>query len=1544
MTSSSFPAIVACSWPAATLRSRALTQILFGLSLASVALMEVNVAADGQVLWKYKPSQEIRAPMAVSSNGVVYLAVWDRIRAFDGQTGTEQWLSEPLRPDFHAGPVVGRSGTVYAITKGRNELVALSGADGTVLWRVDTEAPTVQASLALAPGGLVLVGASTTVRAYDELTGEPLWAFSDSDRRFAPISTSSGGQVIFADSNGAVSALSAHSGELMWMTPAPSFGGAILEAASYGLDGSVLVPSASFIRAFDPESGVRRWAASRASSSGEVGQLLVGEDGSILDGASRSVLDPHSSASRAYELQLPEVTLTAPPRALLAGGAALFWQDRILYSVHLASQAVLWKTNLTGFQELGEANDFKVGPAGSIYLASRSAIWAFQGSIPLARTPWPVAGGDAANSRYVPFAIEAPLIYADPADQAVEIGKSLVLQVEGLGREPLVYEWYRNGSKLDSETNALLRLETVVAEDNGARFQVVLRNASGSVTSRVAVVTAGYVVDAASQGPGTVSKSPDLPVYPPNTQVTFQATPDAGKRLFHWNSDTGLTSQSLSLTVVSNSSVTALFDAQPGDRWWTFHANGDLMGCPAVGADGTIYVTTVIRQYDVTDSAWRLSAVDPATGHEKWQVTERMRRDDVATYYGVGTPTIGLDGTLYWGIGKKVLALEPGHGRTKWERSLGVLVSSALALDDEGGIFLITDRVVALNLADGSERWRFTLPSRPYGGYHGGITLSYSGKLLVGEYLVHALDRSTGQQLWQFSFATWYQSMGYYTYPTPSLDGSVQVGTGYGGSFGPWPKGAVFFGLDEHDGRFLWRANLGGIYASPSTLGPDGSIYVGGSGGDVRALNGTTRAVGWARTLASCGEPESRDTWGPAMVASDGTVYHSSPIGELTALAAATGHTKWVFDTGLGAALPCGSAVPLALGSDGRVYFAFRTNLYAVVGTAPLATHGYPKFMGNARNTGSGLVDPPEPKILRDPDPQSGVVGGNVQFRMGGQGRWPLSYQWYRDDQKIAGAIGSELVLPSVNLADGGASFYVVLSNAFGATTSKWARLNVGLALTQRVVGLGRIQVTPELQVYPLGMEVQVTAEPDPGREFESWFGSLSGTANVQTFRMQSNTFVGCRFSLKPQDPIWTVDTKTDLRSIPAVDDDDTVVVGGAAFQFENESHQPYRVMALDGKSGVVLWQEELPTWIHSTPVLGDNGLTYLDLDDGGKLRAVRTRTGQVVWEVRFSTYLLMGIPPVIGPDGAVYVALGSGRLRCLDGMTGKTRWETITSASATSMFLGGNDRLYVRSSVFFVHDRMTGRLLDTYPTEGEGPGIIDAAEVIYGRGWGGYYGLQGLSGESVWRSTAMASETLGSPVALGVDGTLFCGAPSDLRALDAMSGSVRWIFSEGGSPQPALTADGSLYFTTDKLNALDASSGDRLWTFDARTILSPPAVGRSGEIYLGSASGKFYALRGTQGPAPSGWSQYLGNSKRQSRVTLSSGPYLSTYPGPTRDTIVLNWQDRTVPSALEFTTSPSFPSGWTRVPGTPVSANGRKQLVIPRPLVPTFFRLRTEE
>lgn len=109
-----------------------------------------------------------------------------------------------------------------------------------------------------------------------------------------------------------------------------------------------------------------------------------------------------------------------------------------------------------------------------------------------------------------------PRLLAQPATTSVASGELVPLSVSALGSPPLNFQWRLQGTNLPGATASTLNLGPVAASDAGY-YSVVVANAFGSVTSRVATVTivdgaasALYLGDASTFSGGTVSVPLDL--------------------------------------------------------------------------------------------------------------------------------------------------------------------------------------------------------------------------------------------------------------------------------------------------------------------------------------------------------------------------------------------------------------------------------------------------------------------------------------------------------------------------------------------------------------------------------------------------------------------------------------------------------------------------------------------------------------------------------------------------------------------------------------------------------------------------------------------------------------------------------------------------------------------------------------------------------------------------------------------------------------------------------------------------------------------------
>lgn len=96
---------------------------------------------------------------------------------------------------------------------------------------------------------------------------------------------------------------------------------------------------------------------------------------------------------------------------------------------------------------------------------------------------------------------------------------------------------------------------------------------------------------------------------------------------------------------------------------------------------------------------------------------------------------------------------------------------------------------------------------------------------------------------------------------------------------------------------------------------------------------------------------------------------------------------------------------------------------------------------------GSGSGAPPSsataPAITSQPASLTVKAGQTANFTVVASGTAPLTYQWQKDGAAVAGATASTYTTPPTTVADDGAQYTVVVSNAAGSMTSDAASLSV---------------------------------------------------------------------------------------------------------------------------------------------------------------------------------------------------------------------------------------------------------------------------------------------------------------------------------------------------------------------------------------------------------------------------------------------------------------------------------------------------------------------
>ncbi|MGA2094770.1 MAG: immunoglobulin domain-containing protein [Candidatus Acidiferrum sp.] len=107
----------------------------------------------------------------------------------------------------------------------------------------------------------------------------------------------------------------------------------------------------------------------------------------------------------------------------------------------------------------------------------------------------------------------APTITTQPANQTVTVGQTATFTVTATGTAPLSYQWQKNSANISGATASSYTTPATTSGDNGAKFDVVVRNSAGNQTSAMATLT----VNAAAV-------APTITTQPANQTVTVGQT------------------------------------------------------------------------------------------------------------------------------------------------------------------------------------------------------------------------------------------------------------------------------------------------------------------------------------------------------------------------------------------------------------------------------------------------------------------------------------------------------------------------------------------------------------------------------------------------------------------------------------------------------------------------------------------------------------------------------------------------------------------------------------------------------------------------------------------------------------------------------------------------------------------------------------------------------------------------------------------------------------------------------------------------------------
>ena len=330
-----------------------------------------------------------------------------------------------------------------------------------------------------------------------------------------------------------------------------------------------------------------------------------------------------------------------------------------------------------------------------------------------------------------------------------------------------------------------------------------------------------------------------------NALVSFTATADTLYYIALDSMDTEGGEITLSLT-------DAIWQFATGDRTDPDLRRPTITNAPAVGPDGTIYVSSADNFF---------YAINP-DGSLQWRTATDFYSDSSAA-------AIAADGTIHFGtVNGVVYALNP-DGSIRWSAAPGVSAFvAAPAVAADGTVYFKQDEgIVRAYSPNGVELWTYSVEGV---GSYAGPAIGADGTIYVpaNDGAIHALNPD-GTLRWKFLPKTSTgadDASGIYTSPSLDQDGNLYASSLIGSVFSISATGEL---------RWMFYTPGAGENVSSSLALGDDRAYFASYGGLLYALNQTDGQLAWTATI----EAEARSC-SPA-IAADGSIIVGSYANKL---------------------------------------------------------------------------------------------------------------------------------------------------------------------------------------------------------------------------------------------------------------------------------------------------------------------------------------------------------------------------------------------------------------------------------------------------------------------------------------------------------------------------------------------------------------------------------------------------------------------------------------------------------------------------------------
>jgi outer membrane protein assembly factor BamB len=852
--------------------------------------------------WNFTTGGNILSHPAVGADGTIYVGSNDHhLYAINSSSGSQIWAAA-TGFFVKGGAAIGSYGMLYFGSSDNN--VYAVNSTGTQLWNFTTGGP-VRSSPAIGPNGRLFVGSDDTyLYALSNATGIPVWSFNTGGVIYASPAIGANGFVYVGSVDGCVYAVRSSVGSQSWKF---TTNGNIFASPSIGSDGTVYVGSYdNNLYALNGTTGTPIWNFTTGNNIHAT--AAIGADGTIYVGSfdARVYAINGSTGALRWTFQTGGSVRTA---AAISSDGTLYVtsEDGYVYGLDGSTGVQKWNYSIGGHlysnPVLGADGTLYVGsvnfscvfaienvpslPAPSVTPSSSPSATASPSIQPSsapksglqAGAAWPIRGGNIQRTGRT--SIKGPQGPIVTAKWRVNLGcyvqDSATIDWNGavyVGCDDMnVYALDGNSGaiKWSYMTSSIVSTSPTIGADGtvyiGSWDGAVYAFNSMDGVPKWVVPTSGSIVSSVSVGS-------DGTVYVGANQFDLYAI-NGTTGVVLWTAATGnFIPSSPSITQDGIVIIGSLdwkvyaFNASTGAEKWQFHTGGGVSSSPAIDSNGTVYIGCLDHY---------VYALNASTGEMKWRY---LTGDGVCS-----TPAIGLDGTIYVGsYDGYMYALNGKSGALVWQFYTMDLVYSSPLLGADGTVYFgsADSYIYALNGTTGQLRWSYFVHDQ----VQASLAINANGTLFFGS-------------------ADHFYSAIHDAAPTPLPSASPAASSTPKSS--PYPVGESIWpmrgGGVQHTGRSAllgpqgptvvqkWRYDAGASIGSSPAIGRDGTIYFGGVGGSMYALDSRDGQVVWVDTFSDA--ISSSPTIG-----TDGTIYVGTWEHTVVALDPATGSVIWNFATG----------------------------------------------------------------------------------------------------------------------------------------------------------------------------------------------------------------------------------------------------------------------------------------------------------------------------------------------------------------------------------------------------------------------------------------------------------------------------------------------------------------------------------------------------------------------------------------------------------------------------------------------------------------------